>query len=128
MTASIAPWADRTGRILLAICSIATFGALAQGIQQMIDSSDEQLMTEAWRTLAYVVFAGLWAMLAVWPRGQRGVWELVLFHKIAITVFALAVIDVPTAKQHVVIDGSLVVATAAAYFLCRGWYSWRRQV
>jgi hypothetical protein len=121
----VSPTADRIGRTLLAVCAIATLGAFAQGIQLIADASDDDLITQAWRTFAYLVFAGLWGMLAWAPRQQRGMWEMLFVHKIAITVFALAVIDKPTAVQHVVIDGTVVVATAVAYVLCRGWYTWR---
>lgn len=120
-----APWADRVGRTLLAFDAVATLGALATGIPRIIDSDDAHLLTEAWRTLAYIVFAGLWALLAVAPRRQRGLWELLLIHKIAITAFALVVIDKPEAPMHVIVDGVLVVTTIAAYILCRGWYTWR---
>lgn len=120
-----ASWADRTGRILLAIDAIATLGAFAQGITRIVDAADEQLLTEAWRTLAYLVFAGMWALLAVAPRRQRGMWELILVHKIAFTLFAVVSIGKPEAAQSAVIDGFLVVTTVAAYVLCRGWHTWR---
>lgn len=119
------PLADRIGRGLLALCSIATVGALVQGIQITSQVSDERVITEAWRTFAYIVFAGLWAMLAIAPRSQRGIWELVLVQKIAITVFALIAFDLPDAQKTFFVDLSLVVATAIAYVLCRGWYGWR---
>ncbi|AOW85794.1 hypothetical protein BC342_03845 [Streptomyces olivaceus] len=120
-----APWADRIGRWLMAFDAVATLGALARGIQIMTDVSDERLLTEAWRTFAYVLFAGLWALVAVAPRGQRGLWELLLLHKTAVTVFALAVGHVPESSQTALVDGFLVVSTAAAYVLCRGWQAWR---
>ena len=117
--------ADRIGRGLLAVCAIATVWAFANGILIMTRVSDERVITEAWRTFAYVVFAGLWAMLAAGPRRQPGVWELVLVQKTAITVFALAALDLPDARMTALGDASLVVATAVAYVLCRGWESWR---
>jgi hypothetical protein len=121
----IAPWADRTGRTLLAIDAVATLGAFAQGIPRIVDAADEHVLTEAWRTLAYLVFAGMWALLAMAPRRQRGMWELILLHKVAFTVIAIVLIDVPEGVQSVIIDGFVSVTTAIAYFLCRGWYTWR---
>jgi hypothetical protein len=128
LQAGVAPTAlaDRIGRGLLALCAVATLGAFALGIQILTEVSDERLITEAWRTFAYIVFAGMWTMLAVAPRAQRGLWELLLFQKIAITVFAFVVNDVPDAQMTFVIDLSVVVATLLAYVLCRGWYGWRR--
>lgn len=119
------PTADRIGRGLLWFCSVSTLGAFALGIQIMTEVSDERVLTEAWRTFAYLVFAGLWAMLAIAPRGWRGVWELVLIQKIAITVFALVTFDLPDAQKTFFVDATLVVATLAAYVLCRGWLGWR---
>ncbi|WNV88066.1 hypothetical protein [Umezawaea sp. Da 62-37] len=117
--------ADRIGRVLLALCSIATVAAFAGGIKLITEVSDERVLTEAWRAFAYIVFAGMWAMLAVAPRAQRGVWELLLIQKTAITVFALVFFDLPDAKQTFFVDASLVVATVIALVLCRGWYGWR---
>jgi hypothetical protein len=117
--------ADRIGRWLLALCGIATLGAFANGISIMATVAPERLMSEAWRTFAYLVFAGLFAMLTRSPRTQRGAWELVFVHKIAITVFAIAAGDTPDAKATWPIDLVLVLATGVAYVLCRGWYGWR---
>ena len=124
-TTAPARWADRTGRTLMAINALATLGALVDGVGLVLASPDPQLMTEAWRTLAYIVFAGLWVITAFAPRRQGGIWELLLIHKIAITVFAIVNFGVPAAPTHVVVDGFLVVTTALAYVLCRGWQAWR---
>lgn len=40
----------------------------------------------AWRAYGLVVFAGLFALLARRPHGHRGVRELVIFHKVALTI------------------------------------------
>jgi hypothetical protein len=42
----------------------------------------EWVLTEFWRTAAYLVFAGMWALLAARPRSQRGMWELIVLHKV----------------------------------------------
>lgn len=120
-----ARWADRTGRTLLALCAAATLLAFGDGISKIVNASDAQLMQEFWRTTAYLVFAGLWAILAIAPRKYPGIWELVLVQKIAVSVFALALLDKPEAVRNATVDSSLVVATIAAYVLCRGWYTWR---
>jgi hypothetical protein len=120
-----ARWADRAGRTLMAIDALATLGALVNGIGLVLASPDPQLLTEAWRTLAYVVFAGMWAIVAFAPRRQGGIWELLLIHKIAFTVFAIVNLGAPDAPMHVIVDGFLVVTTAVAYVLCRGWQAWR---
>ncbi|MFI5915800.1 hypothetical protein [Dactylosporangium sp. NPDC051541] len=120
------PVPDRIGRILLAVCAVATLGAFADGITRVSRAPDDYLLTEFWRTMAYLVFAGMWALLAAAPRAQRGLFELIMLHKGAVTAQALLAWDLPGGKQTAIIDGAVVTATAVAYVLCRGWYAWRR--
>ncbi|GAB3820458.1 hypothetical protein [Kribbella italica] len=124
--ATPAPWADRIGRTLLAFDAVATVGAFAYGIGRVLEASDATVQMEFWVTTAYLVFAGLWALLAWRPRQFRGLWELVLAQKIAVTVFAFVLIDTDGASRNAVSDTIMVVTTLAAYFLCRGWLTWRR--
>ncbi|GAA3223922.1 hypothetical protein GCM10017691_11390 [Pseudonocardia petroleophila] len=68
----------------------------------------------------------MWALLAVRPRSQRGMWELIVPHKTLVIVHALYVLDLPGAAQTAWVDGALVAATVTAWVLCRGWLTWRR--
>ncbi|WP_405785180.1 hypothetical protein OG512_47735 [Streptomyces sp. NBC_01378] len=77
------------------------------------------------RTSAFLAFAGLFAILAIAPRAQRGLWELVIGQKTALVVMAAAMGDVDEARVAGLTDLGLVVVVAAAYMLCRGWYGWR---
>ncbi|WBQ04391.1 hypothetical protein [Kribbella sp. CA-293567] len=119
--------ADRIGRGLLALCALATLVAFANGIAILFDVEPDRVMSEAWRTLGYLVFVGLFTMIIVAPRNQRGPWELIFLHKIAITVFGVvaATSNTPDAAKTWPIDAGLVIATAIAYVLCRGWQGWR---
>jgi hypothetical protein len=121
-----APWADRIGRTLLALCAAATLVAFAEGTTLIANTPEEYVLTEFWRTTAYLVFAGLWAFLAAAPRTQRGMWELILLQKVLVTVHALVYLDLPGAVRTAWIDGAVVVATVVAFVLCRGWRTWRR--
>lgn len=121
MNAGPSARADRTGRWLSAANVLFAFAALASGVLQMLDASDDDLIVETWRTFGFVVFAGLWAMVALWPRRTPGVWELLISHKAAMTIFAIFVIEVPTARVTALVDGFVVITTAGAYVLCRGW-------
>ncbi|MBA2813284.1 hypothetical protein E0500_039715 [Streptomyces sp. KM273126] len=64
----------------------------------MTDAADDRIVIESWRTFEYVVFAGLWTVLALWPRRIPGLFELVLFQKTAVTVLAFAVWGVPESR------------------------------
>jgi peptidoglycan/LPS O-acetylase OafA/YrhL len=128
LDATTAPtrWQDRTGRILMAITAAATLVPFVDGISRISDATGDQVLMEFWRTFAYIVFAGMWALLAIAPRKQRGMWELLLFHKIAVTVQAAFVLDVPNAERTLIADGFVSLTTIAGYVLCRGWHTWRR--
>ncbi|PRX96692.1 hypothetical protein [Allonocardiopsis opalescens] len=115
---------DRIGRGINVLNVLATLVALANGILIVLNAPDETLVVETWRTLGYVVFAGMWALLVFWPRSLPGVWELVLFHKIVVTILYFSYGDVPDAVQAGFIDLGVSVATVIAYVLCRGWTSW----
>lgn len=118
--------ADLAGRALLSLCALSGTVAFADGVTRTATASPELVLTEFWRTAAYLVFAGMWGLLAAWPRSQRGMWELIVLHKAVVTVHALMALDLPGAAQTALVDGVLAAATAAAWVLCRGWLSWRR--
>ncbi|GGM30908.1 hypothetical protein [Micromonospora yangpuensis] len=65
-------------------------------------------------------------MLALAPRKQRGMWELLLIHKIAVTIQAAFILDVPNALLTLIADGLVSTTTIAGYLLCRGWHTWHR--
>ncbi len=117
--------ADKIGRWLLVLATLSTVGAFILGIALMMDAPDSRIWVESWRTSAFLVFAGLFAILATAPRAHRGLWELVIGQKIALVVIAAVVGDVNEARLSGLIDLGLVVVVAAAYVLCRGWYGWR---
>jgi hypothetical protein len=117
--------ADKIGRWLLVLAALSTVGAFVLGITLMMDAPESRLWVEGWRTSAFLVFAGLLAILAVAPRTQRGLWELVLGQKWALVIMAVAMGDVNEARTSGLIDFVLVLVVSVAYVLCRGWYAWR---
>lgn len=117
--------ADRIGRGLSALNAVASLAAFANGVLLVLAAPDATLVVETWRTLGFLVFAGLWALLAIWPRSLPGVWELVLVHKVAVTVLFLSYGAAPDARATGLIDLGVVLTTLIAYALCRGWLSWR---
>jgi hypothetical protein len=117
--------ADTIGRWLLILASVSTVGAFILGITLIKDAPDSRIWIEFWRTSAFLVFAGLFAILAVAPRTQRGLWELVIAQKWALVIFSLVVGDVNEVRESALIDLILVVAVTVAYILRRGWYAWR---
>jgi hypothetical protein len=64
----------------------------------------------------FLVFAGLFAVLALRPRQSAGVWELVLFHKLAMVITALSLSGAGEAGMSGIVDVVLVGLLIIAYF------------
>ncbi|MGW5671734.1 hypothetical protein [Micromonospora sp. NPDC003776] len=115
---------DRVGRVLLWLAAAGAVAAALGAYGAVADAEPAGTVVETWRAYGFVVFAGLFALLAVRPRGQRGVWALVIFHKVAMTVTALAYTRNPAIEGTGTIlawDGALSVLLVLAFVLCRGW-------
>ncbi|MFI7429596.1 hypothetical protein ACIBPB_21605 [Micromonospora sp. NPDC049836] len=115
---------DRAGRVLLWLSAVGAVGAAAGAYGAVADAEPAVTVVETWRAYGFVVFAGLFALLAVRPRGYRGVWPLVIFHKVAMTVTALVYARnaaIEGTGTILVWDGTLSVLLVLAFVLCRGW-------
>lgn len=117
--------ADRIGRSLMAFNAFLTIGAVAYGITQLLQATPDTMVVEAWRTFGFLVFFSLNLLVAIWPRQIAAAWEMILLHKIAVTIFAIAVGTASEAEATAWIDGWLVLTTVLAYILTRGWTAWR---
>lgn len=110
---------------------LAAFGALLSfigAIDTVSSAGPDTQVVESWRMWGFLVFAGLFALLALHPRRYPGVWELVILHKTATATIAAALITsgASDALTVAVVDGTLTVVTIAAYFLSRGFAGWTR--
>lgn len=115
---------DRVGRGLLWLAAAGAVAAALGGYAAVADAEPAVTVVETWRAYGFVVFAGLFTLLALRPRGYRGVWPLVIFHKVAMTVTALVYTRNPAIEGTGTIlawDGALSVLLVLAFVLCRGW-------
>ncbi|MGC3861948.1 hypothetical protein ACPSM1_17345 [Micromonospora chersina] len=115
---------DRIGRVLLWLAAIGAVAAALGAYGAVADAEPAVTVVETWRAYGFVVFAGLFALLAVRPRGHRAVWALVIFHKVAMTMTALAYsrdAAIEGTGTVLVFDGALSVLLVLALVLCRGW-------
>ena len=116
---------DRIGRVLMGVVVLMTIGAFVDGLQRMGVANSERIWIETWRTFGYVVFVGLFALLALRPRNMPALWELVMGHKFAVSMYGLwlggEILDASIATK---IDLVLVALIASAWVLCRGWMAW----
>ncbi|MEU4369932.1 hypothetical protein [Micromonospora chersina] len=115
---------DRIGRVLLWLAAIGAVAAALGAYGAVADAEPAVKVVETWRAYGFVVFAGLFALLAVRPRGHRAVWALVIFHKVAMTMTALAYsrdAAIEGTGTVLVFDGALSVLLVLALVLRRGW-------
>ena len=73
----------------------------------------------------FLVFTGIFVLLALRPRNSAGLWELAFFHKMAMAVSALFLSDAKGAAMAGTIDVLLAVLIAMGYVLTRGWMGWK---
>jgi hypothetical protein len=126
----VAPWCRRLASGLLTLAAISALGSAVGGITDLVAADPPVKVLEAWRAYGLVVFAGLFALLALRPWAMQGIWELAIFHKAALTLTALtwwsAEPPVADAASVVTVDGALTVLLVAAYLLTRAWTAWRQ--
>lgn len=77
-------------RALMVVAVVLTVVAFADGIRRMGIAATDRIWIETWRTFAYMVFAGLFALLALRPRNSPAIWELTYGHKLAVVLFGLS--------------------------------------
>ncbi|MEV1330359.1 hypothetical protein AB0J20_12370 [Micromonospora costi] len=123
---------DRIAGIMLWLAAVGAAGAALTAFSTAWGADGGTKVVETWRAYGLVVFAGLFVLLALAPRSYRGVWELVIFHKVALTVTALfyaahgGIADTATIIGW---DGTVSVLLVGAYVLTRAWTpspAWRR--
>jgi len=102
--------------------AVAAF-VLATGVVRVAPPAT--VWVETWRMFGFLVFAGLFAVLALRPRASAGVWEVVIFHKLALAVSAFFLSEASEAVASGMVDAVLVLLLGSAYLLTRGWRSWR---
>ncbi len=123
------PARDRLARILMIVLGVATAGAFANAALTFGAVAPDRIAVEAWRMFAFVVFAGLFTLLGLFPRRMPGIWELVLFQKAAVPIFLAFFVKAGAAASLtdagiIPVDTTLVVVTFFSYLLTQGWRAW----
>jgi uncharacterized transporter YbjL len=95
------------------------------GAVQTAGSATQQV--ETWRMFGFLMFAGVFVLLGIWPRRLPGLWELTLANKVGLTIAEALLIghNAVGAQFAAISDGILSVFLAAAYLLSRGYSAWR---
>ncbi|MET4781805.1 hypothetical protein [Glaciihabitans sp. UYNi722] len=118
---------DLVGRILFGLLSVSTLVAFVDGIGLASGAGPDTFYMQWWRTLAYLVFAAIFALLALRPRSTPLMWEIVLIQKATITIIGYLNITVAEAPRDATVDLYLVLVMVPAWILCRGWLSWKKE-
>ncbi|MFC7327029.1 hypothetical protein [Marinactinospora rubrisoli] len=115
---------DLLGRVLVGVAALGAAASAGYALWSLGGADDAIKVVSAWQAYGLAVFSVLFALLAARPRAYRGVWEVVIFHKLAMTLTAMvyqAQGGAAGASTTVVVDGILTVVLVAGYVLCRGW-------
>jgi peptidoglycan/LPS O-acetylase OafA/YrhL len=113
---------DLIGRGLMWLAAVAAAASAVSAVATVVSASDSTKVVESWRMYGFAVFAGLFVLLALRPRDYRGLWELVILNKAALTLTGLFLLRSATGAGTVVVwDGALTVVLVVAYICCRGW-------
>ena len=126
MVPEISPrWRDRLGSGLMWLAALGALTAFASAFAAVKSATAETIWVEIWRLFGFLVFAGMFVLLALRPRNSAGVWELAFFHKAAMAVSALFLSGAKGSAMAGTIDAVLAVLIAMAYVLTRGWTAWK---
>jgi len=116
---------DRIARILLVVVAVGAIGAAIGAVGMVADAGPTTRMVETWRMLGFIVFAGIFLLLAYRPRVYAGIWELAILNKLGLTIAALAYgTGTEGAGAALAADGVVTFLLVAAYILSRGWRAW----
>ncbi len=126
--AVVTPWRDRVATALMLLLALSALYACASGIGAVTAAGPQTVIVEAWRTIGYAVFAGLFALLAFYPRALPGLWELAILDKAGIALFSATQIarGASGAQADLIADGALAVLLIISYMLTRGYTNWLR--
>ena len=122
------PTRDWMATILMLVAALGALYALITSIGVAAASGPDTQQVEWWRVFGFLMFTGLFVLLAFWPRRYPGLWELLILDKAALTVVEAVLIknNAADAVTTAEADGILTVILLAAYLLSRGYRSWRR--
>ena len=115
---------DRVGRALMWLAVLGAAGAAGTALLTVLDAGGATKVVETWRLYGLLVFVGLFVLLMLRPRHYRGVWEIVILSKLALTATAIGYAasgGIAGTGPVIGWDSGLTVVLIAAYICCRGW-------
>ena len=128
MNTTVSVQRDRIAKTIMLFATGAALLAFIGSVSGAFAASPDRIFAEIWQSYGFLMFAGLYLLLALWPRHYPGVWELAILNKAALSITFLLCLrsDVPDAIMIGCIDGGLAIGTSIAYFLTKAYYSWSK--
>jgi len=110
------------------LAATGAFFSFVTSISNVAASGPATQVVEIWRMYGFLVFTGLYVLLAFWPRRYVGIWELTILDKVALAITGLVLLGrgVVDAQTILIFDGSLAVITLVAYMLAKGYSGWTK--
>ena len=101
---------DRVAKVLMILAALGALASFVEAIGAVAKAGPDTVIVESWRMLGFLVFAGIFALLAFRPRTLPGL---------------CATQDAQGAVTTAVADGALTALLITAYVLARGYRAWR---
>jgi hypothetical protein len=117
---------DRIATVLMLVSALGALYAFITAIGAVQAAGPATQQVEAWRMFGFLMFAGVFVLLSVWPRRLPGLWELTIANKVGLTIMEALLIgnNAAGAQFAAISDGILSVLLIAAYLLSRGYTAW----
>ena len=128
INAPVAPtMRDRIATVLMLLSALGALYAFITAIGAVQSAGPATQQVETWRLFGFLMFAGVFVLLGLWPRRLPGLWELTIFCKVGLTIAEALLIGSSAvgAQFAAIVDGILSVFLIAAYLLSRGYTAWR---
>jgi uncharacterized transporter YbjL len=118
---------DRIATVLMLVSALGALYAFITSIGAVQTAGPATQQVETWRMFGFLMFAGVFILLGVWPRRLPGLWELTIANKVGLTIAEALLIrnNAAGAQFTAISDGILSAFLVAAYLLSRGYTAWR---
>ena len=118
---------DRIATVLMLVSALGALYAFITAIGAVQTAGPATQQVESWRMFGFLMFAGVFILLGVWPRRLPGLWELTIANKVGLTIAEALLIrnNAAGAQFTAISDGVLSAFLVAAYLLSRGYTAWR---
>ena len=118
---------DRIATVLMLVSALGALYAFITAIGAVQTAGPATQQVETWRMFGFLMFAGVFILLGVWPRRLPGLWELTIANKVGLTIAEALLIrnNAAGAQFTAISDGILSAFLVAAYLLSRGYTAWR---